>query len=70
VVTLKGWSLPWRINGDWKEFHLVAKPAVREIADGMKANLWACSMCVVLRITHRPRGKIEHYNHVRYQRKH
>src|SRR5439155_5910097 len=40
VVTLNGWSLPWRMNGDWKEFHLVAEPVVREFADGMKANLW------------------------------
>ena len=40
VVTLNGWTLPWRMNGDWKEFHLVAEPAVREIAPGMKANLW------------------------------
>ena len=29
VVTLNGWSLPWRMNGDWKEFHLVAEPVVR-----------------------------------------
>ncbi len=28
------------MNGDWKEFHLVAEPVVREFADGMKANLW------------------------------
>src|SRR5215472_13330206 len=40
VVTLNGWSLPWRMNGDWKEFHLVAEPVVREFAPGMKANLW------------------------------
>jgi FtsP/CotA-like multicopper oxidase with cupredoxin domain len=40
VVTLNGWSLPWRMNGAWKEFHLVAEPVVREIAPGMKANLW------------------------------
>ena len=40
VVTLNGWTLPWRQNGDWKEFHLVAEPVVREIAPGMKANLW------------------------------
>jgi FtsP/CotA-like multicopper oxidase with cupredoxin domain len=40
VVTLNGWSLPWRMNGDWKEYHLVAEPVVREFADGMKANLW------------------------------
>ena len=40
VVTLNGWSLPWRMNGDWKEFHLVAEPVVREFASGMQANLW------------------------------
>src|SRR6266540_4249769 len=40
VVTLNGWTLPWRMNGDWKEFHLVAEPVVREFAEGMKANLW------------------------------
>jgi manganese oxidase len=28
------------MNGDWKEFHLVAEPVVREFAPGMKANLW------------------------------
>jgi FtsP/CotA-like multicopper oxidase with cupredoxin domain len=40
VVTLNGWSLPWRMNNGWKEFHLVAEPVVRELAPGMKANLW------------------------------
>ena len=40
VVTLNGWSLPWRMNHNVKEFHLVAEPVVREIAPGMKANLW------------------------------
>jgi FtsP/CotA-like multicopper oxidase with cupredoxin domain len=40
VVTLNGWTLPWRMNGDWKEFHLVAEPVVREIAPAMKAHLW------------------------------
>jgi FtsP/CotA-like multicopper oxidase with cupredoxin domain len=40
VVTLNGWTLPWRMNGDWKEFHLVAEPVVREISKGMKAHLW------------------------------
>jgi manganese oxidase len=40
VVTLNGWTLPWRQNGDWKEFHLVAEPVVRKLAPGMKANLW------------------------------
>ncbi len=40
VVTLNGWSLPWRMNGNVKEFHLVAEPVIREIAPGMKAHLW------------------------------
>src|SRR5512146_1206360 len=40
VVTLNGWTLPWRMNGEWKEFHLVAEPVVREVAPGMKANMW------------------------------
>ncbi|MDI1308597.1 MAG: copper oxidase [Methylotenera sp.] len=40
VVTLNGWSLPWRMKNGVKEFHLVAEPVVREIAPGMKAHLW------------------------------
>jgi FtsP/CotA-like multicopper oxidase with cupredoxin domain len=40
VVTLNGWTLPWRMNSGVKEFHLVAEPVVRELAPGMKANLW------------------------------
>ena len=40
VVTLNGWSLPWRMNQGVKEFHLVAEPVVREIAPGFKAHLW------------------------------
>jgi FtsP/CotA-like multicopper oxidase with cupredoxin domain len=40
VATLNGWTLPWRMRGGVKEFHLVAEPVVREIAPGMKANLW------------------------------
>jgi FtsP/CotA-like multicopper oxidase with cupredoxin domain len=40
VVTLNGWTLPFRMNGDWKEFHLVAEPVRREIAPGMIAHLW------------------------------
>src|SRR3974390_11246 len=40
VVTLNGWTLPWRMNGEWKEFHLVAEPVVREFAPGMKVHLW------------------------------
>ena len=40
VVTLNGWSLPWRMKDGWKEFHLIAEPVVREMASGMKAHLW------------------------------
>ena len=40
VVTLNGWTLPWRMNKGVKEFHLVAEPVQREIAPGMIANLW------------------------------
>ncbi len=40
VVTLNGWTLPWRMKDGVKEFHLVAEPVVREIAPGMKAHLW------------------------------
>jgi manganese oxidase len=40
VVTLNGWSLPWRMRDGVKEFHLVAEPVVREIAPGMTAKLW------------------------------
>ena len=40
VVTLNGWSAPWRMKGDWKEFHLIAEPVIREIAPGSKATLW------------------------------
>jgi hypothetical protein len=40
VVTLNGWTLPWRINSDWKEFHLVAEPVEREFAPGMIGHLW------------------------------
>src|SRR5438874_10554456 len=40
VVTLNGWSLPWRMKNGVKEFHLVAEPVIRELAPGMAANLW------------------------------
>ena len=40
VVTLNGWTLPWRMREGVKEFHLVAEPVVREMAPGMKAHLW------------------------------
>lgn len=40
VVTLNGWTLPWKMNDGVKEFHLVAEPVVREMAPGFKAHLW------------------------------
>ena len=40
VVTLNGWSMPWRMNQGVKEFHLVAEPVERELAPGMRARLW------------------------------
>ena len=40
VVTLNGWTLPWRMNNGVKEFHLVAEPVVREMAPGFRAHLW------------------------------
>lgn len=40
VVTLNGWTLPWRMKDGVKEFHLVAEPVEREIAPGMTARLW------------------------------
>jgi FtsP/CotA-like multicopper oxidase with cupredoxin domain len=40
VVTLNGWTLPWRMKDGVKEFHLVAEPVLRELAPGMTAHLW------------------------------
>lgn len=40
VVTLNGWTAPWRMANGVKEFHLVAEPVVREMAPGFKARLW------------------------------
>ncbi|MFT5259415.1 MAG: FtsP/CotA-like multicopper oxidase with cupredoxin domain [Saprospiraceae bacterium] len=40
VVTLNGWSLPWRMKNGWKEFHLTAEAVEREISPGMTARLW------------------------------
>ncbi len=40
VVTLNGWTMPWRMNNGVKEFHLVAEPVVREMTPGFKAHLW------------------------------
>ncbi len=38
VVTLNGWTCPWRMRNGVKEFHLVAEPVVREIAPGKKSH--------------------------------
>jgi len=40
VVTLNGWTAPWRMKDGVKEFHLVAEPVVREMAPGFTARLW------------------------------
>lgn len=40
VLTLNGWTLPWRMNNGVKEFHLVAEPVVREMAPGFLVNMW------------------------------
>ena len=39
VVTLNGWTLPWRMRDGVKEFHLVAEPVLRELAPGCTAHL-------------------------------
>ena len=38
VVTLNGWTLPWRMNAGVKEFHLVAEPVVREMSPGFTSR--------------------------------
>src|SRR2546430_1744559 len=40
VVTPNGSSLPWKMVGGAKEFHLVAEPPRREFAPGMLVNCW------------------------------
>ena len=40
VRTLNGWTLPWKSNGGWKEFHLVAEEFEHEFAPGCKAKVW------------------------------
>jgi len=40
VVTLNGWTLPFRMKRGIKEFHLVAEPVEREFAPGFKGRLW------------------------------
>jgi manganese oxidase len=40
VVTLNGWTLPFRMNNGVKEFHLIAEPVIREMAPGFNVNMW------------------------------
>jgi FtsP/CotA-like multicopper oxidase with cupredoxin domain len=40
VVTLNGRSLPYKMDGDVKVFHLIAGPCKREFAPGMIVNCW------------------------------
>lgn len=40
VRTLNGWTLPYRMNGGVKEFHLVAEEFEHEFAPGSKAICW------------------------------
>jgi FtsP/CotA-like multicopper oxidase with cupredoxin domain len=40
VVTLNGWTLPFRMKNGVKEFHLVAEPVEREFTPGFKGRLW------------------------------
>jgi FtsP/CotA-like multicopper oxidase with cupredoxin domain len=40
VVTLNGWTLPWKMDNGVKVFHLVAEPVKREFAPGMIVNCW------------------------------
>jgi manganese oxidase len=40
VRTLNGWTLPYRMKGGAKEFHLVAEEVEHEFAPGAKARCW------------------------------
>ncbi len=40
VRTLNGWTLPFRMNGGVKEFHLVAEEVEHEFAPGSRAKCW------------------------------
>lgn len=40
VRTLNGWTLPYRMNGGVKEFHLVAEEIEHEFAPGSRAICW------------------------------
>ncbi|WP_226646790.1 multicopper oxidase family protein [Microbulbifer variabilis] len=38
--TLNGWTLPYRLKGDVKEFHLVAEEVEHEFAPGTRVKCW------------------------------
>jgi FtsP/CotA-like multicopper oxidase with cupredoxin domain len=40
VQTLNGWTLPYKLVGGVKEFHLVAEPVEHEFAPGTRAKCW------------------------------
>lgn len=40
VITPNGTTLPYRMTGGVKEFHLIAEPAKREFAKGLDVNCW------------------------------
>src|SRR5438876_3219767 len=40
VVTPNGQKLPWKWEGSYKAFHLVAEPVKREFAPGLVVNCW------------------------------
>ena len=40
VVTLNGWTLPWRMHDGVKEFHLVAEPVVRANVLARSPMVW------------------------------
>jgi FtsP/CotA-like multicopper oxidase with cupredoxin domain len=40
VITPNGTSLPWRMDGGVKVFHLIAQPVKREFTDGLIVDAW------------------------------
>jgi FtsP/CotA-like multicopper oxidase with cupredoxin domain len=40
VITPNGTSLPWRMDGGVKVFHLIAQPVKREFTDGLVVDAW------------------------------
>lgn len=43
VITPDGTSLPWKMVGGVKVFHLIAQPVVRELAPGLTIDCWGYS---------------------------